>query len=145
MAKPSKKALITQYVRQQNWCGIGRAEWERLRGEFPEISETTVRGALAELGVPVDQPFAGVATKTLAELETSLIAMALAYSENRGGCRASVISAKDRCRFATLNQKTAPEKRAVKQEMLEWMLVWLGDPAMFAAWVALRKPLLQHE
>ncbi len=145
MAKPSKKAAVAQYVSQQNWRGIGRAEWEQLRGEFPDISETTVRGALAELGIPVDQPFAGVATKTFAELETSLIAMAQAYPENRNECRALVIAAKDRCRFATLNQKTTPEKRAVKQEMAEWMLVWLGDPAMFAAWVALRKPLLQSE
>jgi hypothetical protein len=29
--------------------------------------------------------------------------------------------------------------------MVEWMLVWLGDPAMFPAWAGLRRKSLQPE
>lgn len=117
-------------------------EWQQIRASFPQTSETTVRTALSELPIPIDQPFAGVATKTLEELEISLIAIAATYAADptlRLECRTQVIAAKDRTRFAALNPKTPPEKRAVKEEMLEWMLVWLGDPALFATWVGLRK------
>jgi hypothetical protein len=27
----------------------------------------------------------------------------------------------------------------MKAEMVEWMLVWLGDPAIFPAWIQLRR------
>ena len=83
-----------------------------------------------------------VVIKTLDELEASLIAMAEMYAANpelRPECRDAVIKAKDRARFASRNTKAAPEKRAAKEEMVEWMLVWLGDPAMFTTWAALRK------
>ena len=34
------------------------------------------------------------------------------------------------------------EKDEWYAEMVEWMLVWLGDPLMFAGWVALRRAVL---
>ncbi len=146
MPKLSKKAAVRQYAVAQGWIRVSRAEWQNLRAAMPDISETTIRAALAELGLIIDQPFAGVDTKTLGGLEQSLLAMSLAYPLNRAECRALVIAAKDRCRFAALNPKTAPEKRSLKEEMVEWLLVWLGDPAMFADWAALRKrQLLQSQ
>ncbi len=137
--KLSKKARVQQFVRDCGWDRVGRAEWKTLREHFAQTSESTVRDALAELPVPVEQPFAGVGTKTLEELERSLIAMAASYPSARRECREVVIAAKDRTRFAAGNAKATPEKRALKAEMVEWMLVWLGDPAMFPAWVELRK------
>jgi hypothetical protein len=135
----TKKAHVQQYVRQAGWHCVGRAEWGGLRAQFPETSETSVRGALQQMGIPVEQPFAGVGTKTLDELEASLISMAAAYELVPVECRSMVIAAKDRARFASLNGKASLEKRALKGEMVEWMLVWLGDPGMFGAWVGLRK------
>lgn len=144
---PSKKSSVQQFVREHSWERIDRPAWETLRRQFAEISEATVQAALAEMAIVVDQPFAGVKTKTLEELEASLIAMTAAYPEARAECRTAVIAAKDRARFASLNQKAAPEKRTLKAEMVRWMLVWLADPAMFRAWVQLRKRagLLQVE
>jgi hypothetical protein len=52
-----------------------------------------------------------------------------------------VIAAKDRARFTSRNPRCSPEKRAVKEEMVQWMLVWLENPAVFAAWVEARKRL----
>jgi hypothetical protein len=43
-----------------------------------------------------------------------------------------VIAAKSRARFLS-------RKYPLKAEMVEWMLVWLGDPAMFPAWAQLRR------
>jgi hypothetical protein len=34
---------------------------------------------------------------------------------------------------------TSPEKRAQKDEMVQWMLVWLENPEVFPAWVEIRK------
>ena len=80
--------------------------------------------------------------KTFDALEESLTAMSELYRRDTGArrvCRAAVIAAKDRTRFASKNQKVDLEKRAVKAEMVEWMLVWLDDPAMFPTWAAIRK------
>jgi hypothetical protein len=39
----------------------------------------------------------------------------------------------------------AEQKRIVKAEMAQWMLVWLGDPALFPAWARLRMDLLKRQ
>ena len=43
-----------------------------------------------------------------------------------------VIAAKDRAKFAA-------KKKPEKAEMVEWMMVWLENPAVFPAWVEARK------
>jgi len=53
-------------------------------------------------------------------------------------CRRQVIGAKDRARFLAQN----PEKQALKEEMVQWMLVWLENPEVFPAWVEARKKVL---
>jgi hypothetical protein len=35
--------------------------------------------------------------------------------------------------------RTAPEKKAQKEEMVQWMLVWLENPGVFPAWADARK------
>ena len=143
--KPGKQARVRDYVQAQAWERISGAEWEQLRSALPDISSTTMRTALAQMPLCFDQPFAGLDTKTLPGLETTLLEMASVYrTEPSLGllCRNEVIAAKDRARFASQNANAAPEKRALKEEMLQWMLVWLGDPGLFASWVALRKRAL---
>ena len=50
-----------------------------------------------------------------------------------------MIAAKDRARFVARNPKTSPDKKAQKDEMAQWMLVWLENPEVFPAWVEIRK------
>ena len=57
-------------------------------------------------------------------------------------CRRQVIGAKDRAKYLTRNPRTEPEKQALKEEMAQWMLVWLENPEVFPAWVDARKRLL---
>ena len=83
-----------------------------------------------------------VQAKTFDQLQSSLCDFQRAYAEfpdRRRELRDIVIRAKDRARYASRNPKAAAEKRAVKAEMVEWMLVWLSDPAMFEDWVRLRR------
>ena len=83
--------------------------------------------------------------KTLDELEASLREFQRTYAEQperRRELRGIVIRTKDRARFASRNPKVSPEKRAAKEEMMRWLLVWLDDPAIFGDWVALRKTQL---
>ena len=37
------------------------------------------------------------------------------------------------------NPKVDREKRKQKEDMVEWMLVWLENPEVFPAWVEARK------
>ena len=110
---------------------IGEAEWLELRSALPDISETTIRTA----GFPIAQPWCGVRQHTLDELEMSLRELSEVYAKDphlRRTCRDQVIAAKARARFLS-------RKNPLKNEMVEWMLVWLGDPALFPAWAALRR------
>ena len=80
--------------------------------------------------------------KSFDALEASLRDLEHQYAESvadRRTIRAAVIRAKDRARFASRNSKITPEKRAEKEEMVRWMLVWLDDPSLFPEWVSLRR------
>jgi hypothetical protein len=110
---------------------IGETEWLELRAALPDISESTIRGS----GVPIAQPWCGVKQHTMDELETSLRELSEIYASHphlRRYCRDQVIAAKARARFLS-------GKHALKTEMVEWMLVWLGDPAVFPMWATLRR------
>jgi hypothetical protein len=50
-----------------------------------------------------------------------------------------IIAAKDRARWASRSPRVEESRRRMKAEMVEWMLVWLDDPAIFPAWVPLRR------
>jgi hypothetical protein len=79
---------------------------------------------------------------TFADLEVSLRFMSSVYAARpdlHRECRDVVIKAKNRARFASHNTRAAELKRRIKAEMVEWMLVWLGDPALFDAWAVLRR------
>jgi hypothetical protein len=140
--RTTKRQQFEALLSANQWTAIHAAEWELLRQSF---SESSLREWLAEAGIPVDQPYRGVQTETLEALESSLRAMTELYErvpEARKVCRTRVISAKDRTRFASKNQKVDAGKRALKAEMVEWMLVWLDDPAMFPSWATIRKRFL---
>jgi len=84
--------------------------------------------------------------KTLDELEASLREFQRMYAEEplrRRALRDVVIRTKDRARHASRNPKVSPEKRAEKEEMVQWMLVWLDDPSLCGDWVTLRREQLR--
>jgi hypothetical protein len=100
---------------------------------LPDISETTIQ----ECGLAVDVPWSGVRQHSVEELEESLRAFSGVYAgreDLRRLCRDRVIAAKDRARWISRRAGSDEALRARKAEMVEWMLVWLGDPAVFPVW-----------
>ena len=122
---------------------IGEAEWTELRSAFPDISESTIRSA----GFSIAAPWKGVAQHSLDELETSLRELTGIYllrSDLHQYCRQVVIDAKERAKWLLHSTRIDEDKRRLKTEMAEWMLVWLGDPAVFPVWVELRRAKIEN-
>jgi len=147
--KPVKQRL-RDYLAAEKPAVITEAIWYELLARLQPVSESYLRDLLRDTGLPFEQPFAGVRQHTFEELEASLRelqhvyaeAMAAGNRERARYCRRQVIAAKDRARFLSKHPRTAPEKAAQKEEMLQWMLVWLENPEVFCAWVEARKRAL---
>jgi hypothetical protein len=134
----SGRKALGEFIAAHGWTRVGEAEWAELRKAFPKITPAQ----LLKAGIPVDQPVRGVEQHGFGELETSLLELAGIYAarpELRPFIRQQVIAAKDRARWASRNSRVEEAVRSRKAEMLEWMLVWLDDPAMFETWVRLRR------
>ncbi|MBZ5578035.1 MAG: hypothetical protein LAP40_15845 [Acidobacteriia bacterium] len=143
----SVKQQLREYLAAKQPPAITEAVWQELRRRLAPVSESYLRDLLRDTGLPFDQPYAGIRQHTWEELEQSLREMQQVYTEALAAgdrdrartCRRQVIAAKDRARFLARSPRTTPEKRAVKEEMTQWMLVWLENPEVFPAWAAARK------
>ena len=143
----SAKQQLRDYLAEERPAAITEAVWQLLLTRLEPVSESYLRDLLRETGLPFDQPHAGIRQHTLDELEQSLREMLLVYAEAKAAgnrdraryCRRQVIGAKDRAKFMVRNSRTPEEKKALKEEMVEWMLVWLENPEVFPAWVEARK------
>ncbi len=127
----TKKKRILDYAASRGWTTIGETEWKELHTSLPDVADSTLRGA----GLSIAQPWLGVVQHTLDDLELSLIELARVYKARpdlRPYCRQQVIAAKDRARWLS-------RRHQLKAEMVEWMLVWLGDPAMFEVWIGVKR------
>jgi len=143
----SVKQQLRDYLAVENPPVITEAVWTHLMLHLAPVSESYLRDLLRATGLPFEQPYSGIRQHTFEELEESLRSMLEVYREaNSGGnrdraryCRRQVIAAKDRARFLAANPRTSAEKRAEKEQMAEWMLVWLENPDVFPAWADARK------
>jgi hypothetical protein len=144
----SIKRAFRSYVESKSLQAVTGEVWQDLLLRLAPVSESYLRELVRNAGLPFDQPYAGIEQHTLEELEASLLGMLQVYQEavaagNRDRaryCRRQVIAAKDRAKFLANNSKLGPEKVALKQEMVDWMMVWLENPPVFPAWVKARKP-----
>jgi hypothetical protein len=133
----TKKSRALTLIAERGWTRISHTEWAELQTQIEGISAND----LQSLDVPVEPPWAGIRQRTFEELRDSLQQFSAIYRtrpELQTFCRKAVISAKDRARAAARNRFVGEQKRAAKLEMVEWMLVWLGDPALFPVWVSIR-------
>ncbi len=143
----SIKQLLREYLAAQPPAAITGEVWRDLLWKLAPVSESYLRDLLRETGLPFHQPYAGVRQHTFEELEESLCEIGRVYAEAVGAsdheraryCRRQVIAAKDRAKFLARNPRTPPQKKAEKEEMTQWMLVWLENPTVFPPWVEVRK------
>jgi len=146
-ANKSIKKRLADYLATAQPAAITEAVWRELQTTLAPVSESYLRELLRQTALPFEQPFAGIRQHTFDELEQSLGEMLTVYRDaaaagNRDRaryCRRQVIGAKDRARFLSRDPRTPPERKAQKEEMVQWMLVWLENPEVFPAWVAARK------
>lgn len=138
---------MREYLDEKNVFVITEAVWTELIQQLTPISESCLRGLLRGTGLPFEQPLAGVIQSSFDELEKSLLEMERVYTQaNAMGdrrraryCREVVIRAKDHARFAARRQAASSEKKAIKAEMVQWMLIWLENPSVFPVWVGMRR------
>jgi hypothetical protein len=138
VGRVTKKQRVLDFVAARGWDVVGETEWREIRSALSDIPEKTIR----ESGIPIRAPWRGVAVHSLDELEASLRELTQVYetrADLRRYARDQVIAAKDRARWASKSPRVEESKRRMKAEMVEWMLVWLGDPAIFPAWIQLRR------
>jgi hypothetical protein len=143
----SVKQHLREYLAARAPGAITGEVWHELLRLLAPVSESYLRDLLRATGLPFEQPYAGVRQHTLEELEASLGEIGEVYAsataagdrERARYCRRQVIAAKDRARFLARNPHTPEEKRREKEEMVEWMLVWLENPTVFPAWVKARR------
>jgi hypothetical protein len=143
----SRKQALREFLAAGPITAIGEAEWQAALRALAPVSESYLRDLLREAGLPFAQPYAGIRQKSFMDLELDLRDMLAIYAEAmRAGdrsraryCRCQVIAAKDRARFLARRPNTSPEKKAQKDEMAQWMLVWLENPEVFPVWVEIRK------
>ena len=146
----SVRRRLREYLDTERPAAITETVWTDLLQRLAPVSESYLRDLIRGTGLPFDQPFAGVDQHTLDALEESLGGMLQVYLEASAGgnreraryCRRQVIAAKDRARYVANHSGTLPERKALKEEMVQWMLVWLENPAVFPAWVAGRRRVL---
>jgi hypothetical protein len=147
MSPKSRKPALRDFLAAGSIASIGEAEWLAALRALAPISESDLRHLLRATGLPFAQPYAGIRQKSFADLESDLRGMLDVYAAAmRAGdrqraryCRRQVIAAKDRARLLAHRRATPPEKKARKEEMVQWMLVWLETPEVFPAWVEIRK------
>jgi hypothetical protein len=143
----SVKRQLSEYLAAQRPPAITEALWNDLLRRFAPVSESYLRELLRATGLPFEQPYAGIRQHTFEELEQSLGEMLQVYAgamaagdrQRARYCRRQVIGAKDRARFQARSPRAAPEIMARKEEMAQWMLVWLENPEVFPAWVDARR------
>jgi hypothetical protein len=148
----SIKQELREYLEAEKPGAITGAVWRELLERFAPVSESYLRDLLRQTRLPFEQPYQGVRQHTFEELEQSLRDLLAAYSEAAAAgdrdrlryCRRQVIAAKDRAKFLAANPRTPPEKQTEKNEMAQWMLVWLENPEVFPAWVDARKKAMSE-
>jgi hypothetical protein len=129
--------MVREIATDHGWTAIGDAEWRTLIEAVPRVRTEDVRAS----GFPADPPWHGVALHNFEDLRNSLCALSKVYEQQvelREFCRREVIRAKDRARRISRSTNVTESVRQIKSEMVDWMLVWLGDPALFPVWSELR-------
>ena len=125
---------------------VGPAEFDRLLEALAPIAAPRLRKLLRETGAPLAPLVNGVRQDDLASLGATLLdlhgelADARAHQDRarESQCRLLVIEAKEHARWAA-KRAADPARRAEKEEMAAWMLVWLENPEIFPAWLRARR------
>lgn len=133
-------------IRSHVTAALARAKLPSDRYLLDVVSETPVEISRSLGGLPLDlrhrvhlsDPDAAAAS--LLDLQREYeAARARGDRVRTADCRRAVVQAKDRLRLVLRRRNVSVEKRKEKEELLQWVLVWLENPELFGPWVELRR------
>jgi len=161
VATPNRQLLIRNWVQEHSGTVLQEAELQALGTYLRQQLLTPGRLPLARLAELAHS--AGAAVRwgdlsgreedhllhlgTLVELEAGLRALqerleAYQATGNRDGveaCRAAARRQRRRALWVAENPRVTAAKRTCKQEMADWLLLWLEMPTAFFDWLSLRQ------
>ncbi|MFB3778281.1 MAG: hypothetical protein ACE141_11740 [Bryobacteraceae bacterium] len=145
--KQTKRALLDRYLAEARLDRITETDLDLIRQRLSPVSEAYLRELVRSSGVKLDPVVEGVRQGSFEELGRTLDALArefqaaVAAGDRRRAerCRGAVLTGKEHARLALRRVGSPPETGTRKQEMISWMLVWLENPEIFPAWLALRR------
>ncbi len=121
---------------------IGEPEFARLLNLLAPIRDEQLRHLLRESGLDVAPIVEGVRQEDYQQLERTLVALSAEYESSDAGrtraIRRLVITARTHAKFAARSAKSE-DRREMKKQMAEWMLVWLENPGIFPQWMRLKR------
>ncbi len=126
---------------------MGEAEFAELARQLAPVSESYLRALVRSSGLPLDPVVEGVRQESFEQLGRTLEALAREYAlasaagdrERARRCREAVLIGRQHARLAARRRGLSAAERARKEEMAAWMLLWLENPAVFPAWLAVRR------
>lgn len=144
--KPSARLRLAEYLAARPSGPVTEEEFARLAELLAPVSLGYLRRLLRQSGVPLEPLVEGVRQESAGQLHRSLLALEREYRRARESgdrarqqlCRRLVIEAKDHARWALRRMKEPSAARTWREEAIEWMRVWLEDPALFPLWSELR-------
>jgi hypothetical protein len=135
--RPGRRSRMEAWLAETRPERIGASEFEAAGVALKDIRPGELRRLLRESGLPLDPLIEGVRQGSFEELGRTLTALSEAYERWPGEARALVIEAKSHAKLAA--RRLEGERRAEREEMVEWMLVWLENPPVFGVWLAARR------
>ncbi|MBX9601533.1 MAG: hypothetical protein K2X35_11025 [Bryobacteraceae bacterium] len=146
--KPTKRSELSALIAVRGITAVGDAEFEAISQALQPVSASHLRRLLRESGLELAPWIEGVRQGSFDELETSLTrlyveqekAAAAGDPELASKCRQCVIEAKDHARLS-LSRLTGGRRRD-REEMIQWMLIWLENPSVFLQWLRLRRRII---
>jgi hypothetical protein len=138
----TKRVQLDTHLGQLRPTILDEAVWAELETRLAPISRSYLRRLVIATGLPMSAAVEGVRQDSLQDAERTLLALSDDYvagsSESRKKLRTAVIESKDRLRW-TLNRSPDPDRQAMNEEILLWVMTWLENPQVFPAWLALRR------
>jgi hypothetical protein len=161
-ARLTKKAVIRQHIERERPAEVGGADAAAIRKELAaalgpsaRISDDYLLHVLDDLGVRVSRELRGVSPELYAQLHFSSLeaaeetlrlldrryqeALSAGDDQALNDCRAAGILVRRRASLIARNPKVDPAKRAQKEEIARWFIIWLQTPALFFDWLEIRK------
>ncbi len=142
--KQTRLAEIHCYFQQSGLAELGELQFKELHARLSPISASALQKLLRESRLALSPMVEGVRQENFDQLGRTLVRLSTEYSACLADAgrlrhlRRLVIASKDHARFAARSAADESRRRE-KDEMAQWLLIWLENPPLFPQWLQLRQ------